>query len=143
MSQSRVCKICKEEKGAEHFTPFKSGKNGLYPYCKSCRVEKSKEEWAKKPYQLKMFNRAKSRALQRGIEFTITVEDIPNIPERCPVMARPMDTPSLDRIHPWKGYVPGNIRIISNRANMLKSDATVEELELIIDDLRRIEESLE
>lgn len=32
-----------------------------------------------------------------------------------------------------RGYVPGNIRVISNRANLLKSDATVEELRKVID----------
>ena len=98
MCKTRVCRICKEEKGAENFTPFKSGKNGLYPYCKSCRVEISKKEWAKKPYRQKMFNRAKARALKKDILFTITIDDIPEIPERCPVMARPMETTSLDRL---------------------------------------------
>ena len=37
------------------------------------------------------------------------------------------DSPSLDRIVPELGYVKGNIRVISNRANHLKSDATLEE----------------
>jgi len=40
--------------------------------------------------------------------------------------------PSIDRVDNSKGYVPGNVRIISWRANRLKNDATVEEMELII-----------
>lgn len=45
---------------------------------------------------------------------------------------------SLDRIIPGKGYVVGNVRIISWRANQLKSNGTVEEFEKIIVDLKKI-----
>lgn len=131
MCQSRVCRICKEEKGAEQFSPFKSGKNGLYPYCKACRVSISKKEWAKKSYKNKMINRARSRSKW---EVTITVDDIPEIPDICPVFKTPMKIPSLDRINSKKGYVPGNIRIISYRANTLKNDASPEELRLLYED---------
>jgi hypothetical protein len=36
-------------------------------------------------------------------------------------------SPSLDRIDIGKGYEPGNIAVISHRANQLKSDGTLEE----------------
>lgn len=39
---------------------------------------------------------------------------------------------TLDRIDPEKGYVEGNVQIVSFRANMLKSNATLEELQLIV-----------
>lgn len=50
------------------------------------------------------------------------------IPETCPVLGIPLtiggkrspSSPSLDRIDPALGYVPGNIRVISDRANRLK-----------------------
>ena len=64
------------------------------------------------------------------------MEDIV-IPKKCPVLGirlrqwrgypRP-SSPSLDRIVPRKGYVPGNVCVISHRANMLKGDATWSEL---------------
>lgn len=130
----RTCKSCGEYKEAEAFTPFKSGKNGLYPHCKPCRIPYAKKSWQQKSYKKKMFDRAKTRATKREIEFTITVDDIPEVPETCPVLLTPMEAPSLDRIYPWDGYVPGNIRIISTRANMLKNNATLEELELVLDD---------
>ena len=53
------------------------------------------------------------------------------MPERCPVLGIPITpfekglapgTPSFDRIDPRKGYVKGNVAIISNRANRLKCD---------------------
>lgn len=38
------------------------------------------------------------------------------------------DSPSIDQIEPRKGYVLGNIQVVSWRANRLKSDATPDEL---------------
>lgn len=45
---------------------------------------------------------------------------------------KPRDaSPSLDRFKPEFGYVPSNIVVISNRANMIKSVGTAEEHEKI------------
>lgn len=51
--------------------------------------------------------------------------------ELAPCLGRqgPGDTsPTLDRIVPEKGYVPGNVLVISNRANAIKSNANTYEL---------------
>ena len=70
------------------------------------------------------------------IELTLTLSDLPAIPEVCPYFGislqrnrlRPGDSSySLDRIDPLKGYVRGNVEFISNRANRLKSDGTADE----------------
>lgn len=92
-----------------------------------------------------MVHGAKCRAKRGGIIFDITKEDI-KIPTHCPILGIPIkrnvgsgfhnDSPSLDRIHNSKGYTKDNIRVISNRANLLKCDATLKELELILDDAR-------
>lgn len=82
---------------------------------------------------------ALERARKAGIPFDITVEDIV-IPEHCPVLGIPLQTneglardnsPSLDKIVPERGYVKGNIIVISNRANRIKYDATVDELQKV------------
>lgn len=39
---------------------------------------------------------------------------------------------SLDKIDPSKGYVEGNVQILSFRANTIKGHATLEELKLIV-----------
>lgn len=71
-----------------------------------------------------------------GVPFTITKEDIV-IPTHCPILGIPLfrgprgggeNSPSLDKVRPELGYVPGNVIVISNRANRLKADATIEEL---------------
>lgn len=96
-------------------------------------------------------DRAKQTAKNRNIEFELTVEDIPEIPEFCPVFpwvklehrtgkgrkGNFPNSPSIDRIDSSKGYVRGNIRIISLRANMLKSsDGTAREYEALIQDCK-------
>lgn len=94
---------------------------------------------------------AKKRAKIKGIEFSLELKDMPYIPEYCPILgikiepnkyAGPKDcSPSLDRINPNFGYVKGNVRIISNRSNRIKSDATLEELELILQDAKNIQDN--
>lgn len=101
----------------------------------------------------RILQRVKSRCLKKGIPFSITEEDL-EIPTECPVLGIPLvernnnpeltkgyrpEAPSVDRIDPRKGYVKGNVRMISARANLLKSDASVKELELVLLDLKRIE----
>ena len=87
-----------------------------------------------------MVNWARKRAKDKGLEFSITHEDI-LIPEICPVLGIPLfrvggvktaNSPSLDRIDNSKGYIPGNVMVISYRANQLKNDASIEELLLIV-----------
>ena len=80
------------------------------------------------------------------MECSIDVTDIV-IPIRCPVFGmilrrakgRPKDnSPTLDRIIPSKGYVKGNVWVISMRANMIKSNATLRELERVVKALRKV-----
>lgn len=79
---------------------------------------------------------------KKGIEFNLELTDI-ILPEVCPVFNKPFvygDTDwtySIDRIDSSKGYVKGNIAIISNRANRAKNDLTRHELQLIIEYMDR------
>lgn len=83
-----------------------------------------------------MLRDARRRAEREGLPFDLRREDV-DIPEFCPVLGmllvhgegRAGDcSPSLDKIIPAKGYVRGNVRVISLRANRLKSDAAPDEL---------------
>ena len=101
------------------------------------------KNWRSRSQQYLMYTGAKCRAKRDGLEFTISKEDIV-IPTHCPVLGMPIqrnigsgfhrDSPSLDRIDNTKGYTQDNIRVISNRANLLKCDATLKELELLLKD---------
>jgi hypothetical protein len=97
-----------------------------------------KDNWDRKrgwDARSSMLSRAKYRAKQKGLDFNITKEDIV-IPDICPLLGTPMKSPSLDRIIPEKGYIKGNVWVISNRANTLKNDATLQELELLVENLK-------
>lgn len=84
-------------------------------------------------------------AKKRGHEVTITEADI-IIPKRCPILGIPIvmgsrtqkdGSPSLDRIDTSKGYIPGNVEVISWRANRLKSDASLAEVKAIYKYMKR------
>lgn len=84
-----------------------------------------------------LFELARQRARQEGLEFSLTAKDIPEIPEFCPIFGIRLErskvrsnpnSPTLDRIDNSKGYTKSNVRIISYRANSLKSNSTDEEL---------------
>ena len=83
---------------------------------------------------------AKKRAENKGLDYDLVMEDIV-IPEICPVLGidlfvlggkRTPNSPSLDRVDNSKGYTKDNVSVISLRANMLKNDAQIWELEAIV-----------
>ena len=83
----------------------------------------------------KMWHNSKRRADRNKWEFTITVDDIV-IPARCPVTHIALTVPdgkvvdsmmTLDRIDNTQGYIKGNVRVVSMKANRMKSDLSLEE----------------
>lgn len=115
------------------------------------RQAKSRRDWyyANRDYQLRYFRertekfprermvmRARERADKEGLPFDLTAEDL-EMPTHCPALGIPLvmgtgkpgdGSPSLDRIVPELGYVKGNVRVISYRANTIKQDATPDEI---------------
>jgi hypothetical protein len=86
------------------------------------------------------FNALKARAKSINVEFSITIEYLKSIWKNiCPIYGyelkfnnkRANNSYSVDRIDNSKGYIIGNLHIISWRANVLKNNATIEELEKI------------
>lgn len=106
---------------------------------KDNRKVKQKEwklEYCKQKPSKRLFWAARRRAKNKGLEFTIEESDI-IVPTYCPylgielVNTRPRgdsrrDIASLDRIDPTKGYIKGNIEVISWLANTMKNNATPE-----------------
>ena len=119
-------------------------------------TNKNEKRWSEikesNPHRLKRaLGKAKSRAKNYGIRFDLTSEYITEIFPNdglCPVFKIPLvwggegdernNSPSLDRIIPELGYVEGNVVWISNRANILKRDATWEELHRVAEWLKSI-----
>lgn len=89
--------------------------------------------------EAKMFYAAKKRAKKNGLVFNLQLEDVV-VPEFCPLLGLRLQTnakghahnsPSLDRFDSSKGYVKGNVWVISHRANTLKGDASINELQTL------------
>ena len=87
-------------------------------------------------HRYNLFRWARYRASKSGVEFTITEDDI-NIPMYCPILdiklsqgdkVAALNSATLDRIDNTKGYTPNNVWVISNMANMMKSNATNSDL---------------
>lgn len=133
----RDCRKCLQVKPFSEFHKHNGCTFGVNSVCKDCRKPVSSENWKNQSAEYKIWHRAKSRAKEKDIPFNLEISDI-IIPRYCPVFAIELIegdeecTPSIDRLIPDLGYVKGNVRIISNRANRLKADATITELMLII-----------
>ena len=93
-----------------------------------------------------MLNYARARAKKKGLPFNLELTDIV-IPKNCPLLDIPLvldnevfadNSPSLDRLIPHLGYVKGNVKVISVRANTIKSNATLDELMLLTERLHAI-----
>lgn len=104
-----------------------------------------KKTFASKDARLhRMWLEAKSRAKVKNLEFSIEESEI-KWNDICPVLGINItfergkgrggddSSPSLDRINNLKGYVSGNVRLISNKANKLKNSMTREDCQLILD----------
>ena len=157
-TKSKHCSKCDTAKPSSEFFLNRTRVDGLQDYCKPCEQQwtsnyyktKGKEVLRKRTAKYQQngyysWMRAKQRAQRDGIPFLITVEDCVH-PTHCPVLgiqleygdgingSGPTDnSPSLDKIIPSLGYVPGNVIVVSNRANRLKQDATPEELQKLAD----------
>ena len=115
--------------------------------CKDCEKNKSNKKYRLNPIPQLIFA-FKKRAKRQKVPFDLTVEDIrdllKNAGKICPALGVKMTTselgsgdsnhsPSFDRIYPKKGYTKGIIVIVSNRANRIKTDASVDEIRKVAD----------
>lgn len=109
------------------------------PILAKAQAKRGNDLWRQRyPFRL-MLHSAKVRAKKLKLDFSLKEDDLKNIaPEFCPVYGIKLEygkigsrqdvSASLDRIDNTKGYVKGNIEIVSWRANRHKSDATAGEL---------------
>lgn len=122
----------RKRKSAERFKSWAAKNPG--------KANQRMREWRERNPKYMLFKSAERRAKIKGIPFEITMEDIPDIPEICPLALIPIfrrgdgkrgpcdNSPSLDRREPEKGYIKGNIYVISHRANRWKGEMTHEQI---------------
>jgi len=94
-------------------------------------------------YMLKaLMQHANARARKQNVPCNLTVEYLESlVVSHCPITEEPLDwerrhvinghptprSPSLDKIIPSLGYIPGNCAFLSHRGNAIKSNGTIEE----------------
>jgi len=140
IENNRKCKYCRKIKNLNEFQIYQ--KNITY-VCNKCSSfisgKNSKKRHFKNPAR-RIFTQAKKRAKLNNLDFDIELLDI-IVPKFCPVLGLKLEpanhhannnSPTLDRINSKLGYVKGNIRVISWRANKLKNDGVLEEFECIV-----------
>lgn len=138
---NKICNKCNIEKELDRFSKVYYKKvngdpigDGHRSICRSCDNLTRKLAYDSNPIT-RMLKNAKGRSKQYNMEFNITSADVP-IPEKCPILeitlvlgkANMYDfAPSIDRLDSSKGYVKGNVRVVSFMANKMKSNATKEQ----------------
>lgn len=153
----KLCRKCNTEQVLSEFYVEKNGVTGSK--CKTClaahnkiwqKNNSEKREIQRKRQKVNnparfLYQSSKIRARQKNLEFNIQKSDI-IISEKCPVFNTEFTynrdratSPSLDRIDNSKGYIKGNVIVISYRANELKRDSSVEDLTKIIDFYQNID----
>lgn len=134
--------VCRCECGEIVTIPAARLKGGSNKSCGCLRRDRAgglyRKHGLSKTAQYTMFYDARKRSIALSLPFDIAPDDIV-VPAECPVLGIPLvqggdrnSAPSLDRVIPSLGYTKGNIRVISFRANRLKSDATLDELRRVL-----------
>jgi len=142
-----ACFSCKQVLPEGYF--YKKKSDGSYGkktnLCKSCNQESARRHYKNNKEKLQrrrnenpvktLLKNIKTRAKANNIPFNLTEEDL-SLPKTCPVLGIeiiPFDnsgnSPSVDRFIPELGYIKNNCQIISLRANKIKNNATLEEIE--------------
>ncbi len=130
---TKRCPRCKGRFPISQFGRERTASDGTCRMCSACSRSKQSEEHQQNPLW-KMRQKARHRAKEQGVPFSLAMTDLPPIPEFCPVIpglrlevgtgAQSEGSPSLDRLRPEAGYVPGNVFIISWLANRCKNTCT-------------------
>lgn len=150
----KICSKCRQLLPIQEFHKNGSCKRRR-SYCRACSTRQTRE-WRLR--QTKRFYREKRRravarnprsyfvsqakrlAKNAGVPFDLSKEDI-ELPTHCPLLEIPIvyfargrrvdGSASLDRLVPAHGYVRGNVKIISELANRIKTNATSEQIKTI------------
>jgi hypothetical protein len=157
MEASKACTQCGIVKPLSEFPRKSASRDGRSACCRIC-TRKQQKEFRDSGKQAKyhrdnphvrqlstMVANSRRRAKEKNLDHNIDVAYLRSIcPSHCPYLGVKLrwevqdglgmkakafhNSPSLDRIDGSKGYVRGNVAIVSYRANTIKQDATEQEL---------------
>lgn len=141
----RYCPNCNEVKCVSLFGKAKGNTQGLSTYCLYCRNKRAKQQrllvrdipsWSRTSSV-----RIRARCLWKQWPCDLDPDYISRIFPKdyvCPVLGLTMqfrtskyindNNPSIDRFYPERGYIKGNVAVISWRANRIKNNASPDDL---------------
>lgn len=136
---SKICAKCRKLLSVTNFYRNNHYRDGLYATCKSCHANHHRKKV--NGHQYRLWFSSLNNARRKGVKHTIKPSDI-KCPKVCKYLGinleyrrssetgilRAWNAPSIDRIDPSRGYEPDNIQVISDLANKMKQNATVDQL---------------
>ena len=93
-----------------------------------------------------MLRNIKHSAFTQGLDFDLDYKDL-ELPKYCPILGVKLiygkginhpNNATVDKIVPSKGYIKGNIIIISRLANVMKNNASLKELKLFCNNMKKL-----
>ena len=141
---AKECRGCNQVLPISSFSIKQYNRDGYDHRCRTCNSSTWYNRTTDDHRKRLLLTRVKSKCKKRDIPFNLTYDDI-IIPDTCPILGIPLmfgnalkrasptdNSPSLDRVIPSLGYVKGNVVVISQRANRIKNDSSLEELVKIV-----------
>ena len=149
--QRRYREATKEKRAAANKAYREANREKVSEYRKAYR-EANKEKIRAKMRahylsrsEIWILSNIKRRAKEMDLPFDLTAEDIVP-PEYCPVLGLKLErnrngreggpqpnSPAVDRIIPERGYVRGNVIIVSHLANCIKQNASPDQIRKVAD----------
>jgi len=131
----KKCGKCLKIKKYISFRKNKNSSFGYSYYCKEC----DKQRVYSRDKRKILINAAKKRAKDTNLDFNLDINDI-ILSQYFPFLGIELqfnhtnardNSYSIDRIDPNKGYIKGNIQIISFKANTIKNNASLSDIEKV------------
>jgi len=156
MTKTKQCSHCHKRLVANRFSSNARCKSGLASWCKKCASSYADKKRRMNPDpKYRLWLSTYCSAKRRRLEHTICPSDIPT-PVFCPLIGIRLDyrrtkgqgkvkhnAATVDRIDNTRGYIPGNIQVLSSRANRVKSDFTLPQLKRLAEAILRLVSSTE
>lgn len=123
---------------------YRKKRSAIHKAWRDKNIDRERARCRAFPNENKLLYGARHRARKLGLPCDIEKSDV-IIPKTCPVLGIPLvagggqpspNSPTIDRVIPELGYTKGNVVVMSYRANTLKNNATLAEIELLASWLR-------
>lgn len=137
------CAMCASNKNLQHKQPKSVTRRANANWNASDKAKTAKDKWKERnpkwAWVVSAVGGARTRAKYKNLAFDLTNNYVYELAcDLCPIFQEPMsyggtgrqvwNSASLDRIDPSRGYVQGNVAIISFKANTIKSNANSQEV---------------